>query len=235
MCPSIPHPIGNRLIDALPRLVRRQIAADSKVVELVLHEVLCTSGQLMRHVYFPVTGYISMLAQVDQHSMLEVGLIGDEGVFGVPIALGVDVSPQRGLVQGSGTAVRMTAAAFRRVLADSPALQRTLSRYAFVQMSQFAQAAACSRFHLIEARLARWLLITQDRAHVARFTMTQEFLAYMLGVRRAGVTQSAGALQRRGLIHYARGGVTVLDRKGLEAAACSCYESSSALHASVLS
>lgn len=234
MRPSIQLPIDNRLIEALPRVARHRIAADGKEVELVPHDVLCSSGEQIRFVYFPTTGFISLLTPIDQRSMLEVGLVGNEGMFGVSLALGVKTSFQQGLVQGSGTAVRMTTAAFRRVLADSPALQQRLNRYAHVQMSQFALAAACARYHLVEARLARWLLSTQDRAHSAEFAVTQEFLAYMLGVRRAGVTQSAGALQRRRLIRYRRGVMTVLDRKGLEAAACSCYRVGAQLYDRVM-
>ena len=150
-------------------------------------------------------------------------MVGREGMLGAQLALGVATAPLRALVQGAGTAWRIGAGAFRRELARSPALQRSLDRYLYVLMAQLAASAACLRFHLIGPRLARWLLMSQDRAQADSFRVTHEFLAYMLGVRRVGITAAAGGLQRSGLIDYHRGELTVLDRAGLEAAACDCY------------
>lgn len=192
-------------------------------VTLVLGDVLCQRGAPTRHVYFPVDAFISLLTAVDAHPSLEVGMVGREGMLGAPLALGISKAPWRSLVQGGGSAWRIAVVPFRRELAASVALQRGLQRYLFVLLAQLATSAACVRFHEIGPRLARWLLMTQDRAHADRFAVTHEFLAYMLGVRRVGVTLAAGALQRRGLIEYQRGRVGVLDRAGLEAAACSCY------------
>ena len=161
---------------------------------------------------------------VDDGDYVEVGLIGDEGMFGVPLALGVHVSPVRAVIQGAGMALRMESDRFRLELASTPSLHREIDRYVFVYLSQLAQSAGCTRFHVVEARLARWLLMTQDRARADTFHVTQEFLAFMLGVRRVGVTRAASALQHRGLIQYRRGDITVLDRRGLKTAACGCYK-----------
>lgn len=216
-------PAENHLIAELPRPSRLRLQALCEPVELVLAEVLCERGVPVRHVYFPVDGFISLVTQVDHHPGLEVGMVGREGMLGVHLALGVATEPLRALVQGPGLAWRIAAAPFRRELADNPAMQRSLDRYLYVLMAQLATASACLRFHLIAPRLARWLLMSQDRAHAVRFRVTHEFLAYMLGVRRVGITVAAGILQRQGLISYRRGELTVLDRPGLEAAACSCY------------
>ena len=216
-------PAQNHLIERLPPRDRRQLMAVAEPVILVLGDVLCQRGATTRHVYFPVDAFISLVTAVDAHPSLEVGMVGREGMLGAPLALGVAPAPWRSLVQGGGSAWRIAALPFRRELAGSVALQRGLHRYLFVLLAQLATSAACVRFHEIGPRLARWLLMTQDRAHADRFVVTHEFLACMLGVRRVGVTLAAGALQRRGLIAYHRGQVEVLDRAGLEAAACSCY------------
>ena len=211
------------MIAKLPSADRKRLLAACEPVELVLAQVLCERGNPSRDVYFPVDGFISLVAQIDSHPGLEVGMVGREGMFGAHLALGVVTEPLRALVQGPGAAWRISAAAFRRELAASAALQISLNRYLYVLMAQLASSAGCLRFHVIGPRLARWLLMTQDRAHADHFTVTHEFLSYMLGVRRVGITAAAGALQRSGLIEYRRGEMKVLDRGGLEAAACSCY------------
>jgi CRP-like cAMP-binding protein len=213
----------NDLIEQLPRRDRACLLALCEPVPLVLSEVLCEAGAPTRHVYFPTEGFISLVAEVDDHPGLEVGMVGREGMLGVSLALGVAVSPLRALVQGAGSSWRVAAAPFKRELARCAALRQLLDRYVYVLMAQTVAAAGCQRFHLIGPRLARWLLMSQDRWRGDRFHVTHEFLSYMLGVRRVGVTVAAGELQRRGLIAYHRGELTVLDRAGLEAAACSCY------------
>jgi CRP-like cAMP-binding protein len=213
----------NQLIESLPRPDKARLLALCQPVELELAQVLTERGQAMRHVWFPVNAFISLIAQIEHHPGLEVGMVGREGMLGAQMALGVPLVALRSVVQGGGSAWRVAASAFKTELARSPALSRMLGRYLYVRMDQLAVSAACLRYHLIGQRLARWLLMSQDRAHANQFHVTHEFLAYMLGVRRVGVTVAAGVLQRSGLIRYHRGELTVLDRIGLEAAACTCY------------
>jgi CRP-like cAMP-binding protein len=163
------------------------------------------------------------LVPVDDRPNLEVELVGAEGMFGVPVVLGVGISTLQAVVQGSGAALRLGSAAFRRELERSSALQRTMNRYIYVLRAQLARTAACNSFHLLEARLARWLLMSHDRAHSNDFHITHEFLGRVLGVRRVGITNAAGVLQKRKLMSYSRGDITILDRKGLERASCACY------------
>ncbi len=214
---------ANRLLAALPRAAYRQLAPGLVPVALGFGDVLYEPGDAMRDVYFPGGAVVSLLTVVDGRSALEVGLVGHEGMVGIPLALGVGVSPVRALVQGGGGALRMSAARLRQCLRSSVPLQRGLQRYAAALMAQITQTAACNRFHRVEARLARWLLMTRDRVGAGEFRLTQEFLSHMLGVRRVGVTGAASALQRRGLIGYRRGDIRIVDHAGLEAAACGCY------------
>jgi len=214
----------NRLLASLPDEDYRRFVSGCEQIDIELGDVLSESEESFRYVYFPTKSYISQTTAIDGHDSLGVGLIGDEGMLGISLILGVNDSPLRALVQGPGTALRMSTARFREELAQSPILQHGLDRYLCVVMGQLEQTAACIRFHVVEARLARWLLMTQDRAHSNEFHITHEFLASMLGVRRVGITKAACELQNRKLISYKRGAITVLDRIGLEAASCKCYE-----------
>jgi CRP-like cAMP-binding protein len=224
----------NSILEALPSEARQRVLAACESVELLFGDVLAEPGEPLQYVYFPTEGFISLVARVDGRSRLEVGLVGNEGMLGATLLLGVDVSPLHALVQGSGEALRMDAAIFGRELNDSPALQGLLKRYLFVGMEQLAQTAACTHFHVVEERLARWLLMTQDRAHSNEFHITQEFLAFMLGVRRVGVTTAAISLHNRKLINYSRGDITVLNRLGLEAASCGCFKADKASYVRIM-
>lgn len=227
-------PHDNHLLALLPRKDRTHLLALCEPVELKLSQVVCKRGDLTQHVYFPTDSFVSLVTRIDEHPGLEVGMIGSEGMLGVQLALGVTRAPLHAVVQGAGSSLRLDADAFQAELDRSPMLQRVLNRYLYVRMAQLAASAGCLRYHLIGPRLARWLLMSQDRAHADSFHVTHEFLAFMLGVRRVGITVAASALQRSGLITYHRGHLTVLDRTGLEAAACSCYAEDCAAYRELL-
>lgn len=227
-------PVTNQLLAQLPADERDVFMAACDTVELAFGEVLVEPAGQITHVYFPLDGFISLIAILADDNRLEVAMAGREGMMGISLVLGVDEAPLSALVQGAGSALRMEAASFQRLLLNSPVLHQRLKRYLFVVMNQLAQSAACNHFHQVEARLARWLLMTQDRAGSDRLQLTHQFLAMMLGVRRAGITLAAIALQARGLICYQRGEITVLDRPGLIKASCSCYTADRALYAKAL-
>lgn len=220
--PQPPSP-ANDLLAALPAHVRLALLRELAPVTLAFGRVLSEPGATIRNVYLPVRAVVSLLTVVDGRAALEVGLVGREGMVGVSLALGVGVSPVRVLVQGEGSALQMRAAPFRRLFEAHRPLRDALHRYASTLMAQITQTAACNRFHTVDARLARWLLMVRDRACSENLHLTQGFLADMLGVRRVGVTEAASALHRRALIEYSRGRIRILDPAGLQAAACSCY------------
>ncbi|MEE4383338.1 MAG: Crp/Fnr family transcriptional regulator [Pseudomonadales bacterium] len=213
----------NLLLSALPKRERLDVLALCEVVQLTFGTVLCEPRRPYLHAHFPLTGLISLVAGVDGEPAVELTMIGREGMLGASLLLSVDEAPQRAIVQAAGTSLRLEAAALRRMLPESPALSRRIGRYLHEQLIELAQTAACMQFHPVEARLARWLLMTQDRVPGDRLQLTHQFLADMLGVRRSAVTIASGALKHRGLIEYSRGEIRVLDRSGLERAACGCY------------
>jgi CRP-like cAMP-binding protein len=225
---------NNHLLAALPPNDYERLLASCEVTELVYAEVLCRSGDLISHVYFPTTCIISLIKPIDSGHNLEVGLIGNEGMFGLSLILGVNVASLDAVVQGAGQALRLSTAAFLREFETSAALRKELKHYLYVVMNQIAQTAGCNRFHVVRARLARWLLMTQDRAHSDQFYITQVFLAYVLGVRRVGITKAANSLQKKELISYKRGNIKILDRSGLEAASCQCYRSEKEIYERIL-
>lgn len=217
--------IANRLLAALPRLEYQRLFSDFEPLTLRLGAVLHEPRVPIRHVYFPIDCAISMQATAENGQALEVELIGREGMAGIALALGVDSSCVRAVVRIPGTAMRMTAAAFNEALRHCLPLQRELYRYAHAKLASARQAVACKCFHTTAARLACRLLTTSDCVRSEVFVLTQADLAKALGVRRATVNEAAGPLQQRELISYRRGSIRILDRKGLEAAACRCYAS----------
>lgn len=225
--------VDNKLLTGLRRDDRLALVAHCETVNLVFGQILCEPGHPFQHAHFPLTGFVSLVAPLDGRPPLEMGLIGNEGMLGATLVLGVDAAPIRGVVQGAGSALRISRAHLRRALGTSAALRQTLSRYLYVVMSQLAISAACTHFHETAPRLARWLLLTHDRAHGDHFHLTHAFLADMLGVRRSSVSVAAAAMQRDELIGYTRGEITILDRARLERAACSCYEAENADYARI--
>jgi CRP-like cAMP-binding protein len=228
--PVTQAPVANNLLAALPRKEYQQLLAHLEPVQLTFGEVLYRPGEPIRHVYFPTDSLVSLLTLAEGHQALEVGMVGYEGMLGIPLALGVIDSPVRALVQGTGMALRMSSAHFHNELQQSDILQREVYRYTYELMVQMTQTAACNRFHHVEARLARWLLMTRDRVRSNQFHLTQELLGDMLGVRRVGVTKAAGALRLRDIINYSRGEISILDGDALEAAACQCYQIDKGMH-----
>jgi len=225
----------NLLLSALPPRVLRRLLLRREPVRLEPPDALVEQGQNIRHVYFPIDSAVSLLTSPSAGSAaLEVALVGNEGMIGAWLVLGVDEAPLRALVQGGGLAWRIEAKKFRREIAANRNVRDIFHRYLYVQHVQVAQSAACTRFHVVESRLARSLLMSRDRANSREFHVTQHFLAHALGVRRAGVTRAATSLRRRKLIRYARGDIEITDERGLEEAACGCYATDKETYAGVM-
>jgi len=224
MSPAKTPPIANQLLAALPKKDYQELQRHLEEIPLVFEKILYSPNVPISDVYFPNSGIISLLAGVNERSTLEVGLVGSEGMVGLAVFLGVNASLNRAVVQGAGSAMKMTATAFRKECNHGGVLSRVLQRYSHSVLTQVTQSAVCNQFHSVDARLARWLLMTHDRMGGDEFQLKQEFLSNMLGVRREAVSMAAGDLQKRKLIRYSRGRLRVLDRAGLEATSCGCYE-----------
>ena len=216
-------PTGNRLLDSLPRADIERLRPHLEAVSVGVKHVVYEPNGPIKHVYFPTGCVISLVTYLEDGASVEMATVGREGMVGLPIFLGADTMPSRAFGQVPGDALRITAAAFTEEIKRNGPLVRVLNRYTQALFNQVAQTTACNRVHLVEQRCARWLLQTHDRVGSDQFFLTQEFLAQMLGVRRSGVSAAAGLLQKAGLIRYARGRITILDRPGLESAACECY------------
>jgi len=223
MSPSKSPPIANRLLASLPKKDFEALARHLEEIPLVFEEFLYKPNVLISDVYFPNSGIVSLIAGVNERSTLEVGLVGNEGMVGLSVFMGVNTSLNHAVVQGIGSAMKMKATAFRKECNNGGGLPRILQRYSHSVLTQVTQCAVCNQFHSLDARLARWLLMTHDRMETDEFQLTQEFLSDMLGVRREGVNKAAGNLQRQRLVSYSRGNLMVLNRSGLEAVACPCY------------
>jgi CRP-like cAMP-binding protein len=225
---------GNRLLAALPDTDRERLLADAEPLEMTVRQPIYEPGKPIEQVYFPIDAVLSVLAVMDDGQAVEVATVGNEGMVGIPVFLGVSTSPGLAFCQVPGRSWRMPAGTFRELANGAGAFHGLLQRYTFAFFTQISQGSACNRLHHMDQRLARWLLLTHDRIGQDQFPLTQEFMAQMLGVRRATVTEAARRLQQDGLITYSRGVITVTDRKGLEAASCECYRIISDEHARLI-
>jgi CRP-like cAMP-binding protein len=215
--------ISSKILLHLSRNECQQLLPELELVRLKLHQVIYEAEETMKSGYFVNTGILSVLAVQPDSKSVEVGLIGNEGFLGLPLLVGYRTSPTRVVAQADGSAYRCDAQALRRVLRECPELEQQLHRFGQQLAMQTTQIAACNRLHDVEERLARWILMTEDRLLADTLPLTQEFLAQMLGTRRSSVTVAAGTLQKAGMISYTRGSVTIVDRERLEDAACDCY------------
>lgn len=218
------NPHLNHLLDALLKVDYDRVYPNLELVEMPLGKVLCESGDRLNHVYFPTTSIVSLLYAMENGTSAEIALVGNEGMFGVQILLGGDTTPSQAVVQSAGYGYRMKAQLLKNEVAFGGPLQRLLLRYTQALITQMSQTAVCNRHHSLQQQLCRWLLLSVDRLSSNDLNMTQELIANMLGVRRESVTDAAGTLQNMGLISYKRGSIKVLDRKGLEAKSCECYQ-----------
>jgi CRP-like cAMP-binding protein len=215
--------LANSLLSGPPRAAGASPFPGLERVELAFGQVLHEPGRRIAHVYFPTDSLVSLLSHAKDQIPVELGIIGRDGVVGVAVALGEEISAVRAVVQATGAAMRATSADFMKEFERRTGMRRDIRRYSNDLTNQLMQTTACNRNHNPEQRLARWLLMMRDRLSTERYTLTQKYLGYMLGVRRAAISEAAGRLQRRKLIRYARGSIEILDATGLKAASCTCY------------
>lgn len=213
----------NSLLGMLPEEELNRLMPNLEKVPLTLGQSLCESGQQMSHVYFPTDSIVSLLCVMENGASTEIAVVGYEGVVGVSLFMGGETTPSRAIVQSAGHAYRLKGQLLKNEFYRAGSMQKSLLRYTQALITQMAQTAVCNRHHSVDQQLCRWLLLSLDRLPGDKLVMTQELIANMLGVRREGVTESAGKLQKAGLISYSRGHITVLDRPGLEARVCECY------------
>jgi CRP-like cAMP-binding protein len=216
--------LQNHILAALPPGDLTRLSAGIEPARMPLGRVLYESGDTMRHIYFPTTSIVSLLYVMENGASAEIAIVGNEGVVGVSLFMGGETTPSRALVQSAGQAFRVSSQVLKAEFRRGGPLQHVLLRYTQALITQMSQTAVCNRHHSVEQQLCRWLLMSLDRLATNELTMTQKLIANMLGVRREGVTESAGKLQKLGLIEYHRGRITVLDRAGVEKQACECYQ-----------
>jgi CRP-like cAMP-binding protein len=222
--PATSDPHQNHLLDALPSADYARVAAHLELLPMKLGDVLYESGAHLRYVYFPTTSIISLLYVMEDGASAEIAIVGNEGMLGISLFMGGDTTPSRAVVQSAGHAFRLKADLLKAEFARFGPTMNLLLRYTQALITQMSQTAVCNRHHSVDKQLCRWLLLSLDRLQSNDLTMTQELIANMLGVRREGVTEAAGRLQKAGLIHYQRGRITIVDRAGLEARTCECYK-----------
>ncbi|HEX5863105.1 MAG TPA: Crp/Fnr family transcriptional regulator [Casimicrobiaceae bacterium] len=222
--PATHSPHQNQLLDALPKGDYERLAAHLELVPMPLGEVLYESGVELRYVYFPTTSIVSLLYVMEDGASAEIAIVGNEGILGISLFMGGDTTPSRAVVQSAGHGFRLKADLLKDEFGRFGPTMHLLLRYTQALITQMSQTAVCNRHHSVDQQLCRWLLLSLDRLQTNELSMTQELIANMLGVRREGVTEAAGKLQEAGLINYRRGRITVLDRPGLEARSCECYQ-----------
>jgi CRP-like cAMP-binding protein len=221
--PTSHTPTQNHLLAALPQAEYERLLPHLQLVPMPLGEALYESGGRLQHVYFPTTSIVSLLYVMEDGASAEIAVVGNEGILGISLFMGGETTPSRAVVQSAGYGYRLKAPLLKQEFNRAGSVMHLLLRYTQALITQMAQTAVCNRHHSVEQQLCRWLLLSLDRLSTSELSMTQDLIANMLGVRREGVTEAAGKLQKAGLLRYSRGRITVIDRPGLEKEVCECY------------